>query len=117
MTIVRAIGATFLLRALMPVGYMPAALGDGLPFVLCPDNLPVTVAAALDTAGHGHDHAGHEASAIDQCDFGELAPDVGATVDLPEHRIDFIPPVSSATPVHRLAGRSIIRPVARGPPA
>ena len=44
---IRILCAVFLLRALVPLGYMPSAVADGLPFVLCPDNLPAAFTAAI----------------------------------------------------------------------
>ena len=57
--------ASFALRVLVPVGYMPAAIADGGPFVLCPGGYQAELidylgAAAADGAGAGH-HAGHAA--------------------------------------------------------
>ena len=112
---IRILCAVFLLRAVIPLGYMPAAFADGLPFVLCPDNLPSAFTTAI--GSHAHDHDDHDASAIDQCDFGDLAPDSGATIDVPLHAIDAVPAALPALSIHAFAGRSIIRPIARGPPA
>lgn len=65
---------SFVLRALIPVGYMPAAWDDGLPFVLCPDGLPTSIADEL--SGHGHHHGDDAESsrsdAADQCKFGHI---------------------------------------------
>lgn len=107
--------AVFVLRALIPLGYMPAAISDGLPFVLCPDNLPVSFASGF--ASGGHDHGDHESATIDQCDFGDLAPDSSALVDLLQGQVDIVPAETPAVPVRAFAERSVIGPNARGPPA
>jgi hypothetical protein len=39
----RAVVALYALRALVPVGYMPASIGDGGPFVLCADQSAATL--------------------------------------------------------------------------
>jgi len=55
--------ASFALRVLVPIGYMPAAVGDGGPFVLCPGGyqaelLEYLAAAPASQAGV-HAHAAH----------------------------------------------------------
>jgi hypothetical protein len=69
------------LRALTPVGYMPASAGSGLLFELCPDQLPVGVTLA--TPGHEH-HAHHhesEEASSDACDLGHML--ASAWIDSP----------------------------------
>ncbi|MFK7915321.1 MAG: hypothetical protein AB8B93_15515 [Pseudomonadales bacterium] len=46
--------AVLLLRVLVPVGYMPAALADGWPVQLCPDGLSSAAMTAL--LGEQHQH-------------------------------------------------------------
>jgi len=51
--------ATFACRVLTPVGYMPAAIADGGPFILCPGGTQAELVSYLAGArGHAH-HAGH----------------------------------------------------------
>ena len=50
------------LRAIVPVGYMPAPLAEGLPFVLCPGSAPYLTPPG--SGGHHGGDAGH-ASADD----------------------------------------------------
>ncbi len=50
------------LRAIVPVGYMPAPLADGLPFVLCPGSAPYL---SLPGSGHHGGDAGHAATGDD----------------------------------------------------
>jgi len=55
--------ASFALRVLVPVGYMPAAISDGGPFILCPGGYQAELLQYLGTSGaHDHGtaaHAGH----------------------------------------------------------
>ncbi len=67
----------FALRALAPVGYMPSAVGDGLLFELCPEQLPPGF--VLSSTSSHHDHHNQAASepsqpagGADQCQIGHL---------------------------------------------
>ena len=67
--------ATLALRVMIPVGYMPAVIGSGLLFELCPEGMPATVMQAL--GGHHHHHEpnsdGDQASFdTEQCPVGHL---------------------------------------------
>jgi hypothetical protein len=69
--------AGFALRSLAPVGYMPSAVGDGLLFELCPEQLPAGF--VLSSAASHHDHHSQSASdtsqpadSPDQCQIGHL---------------------------------------------
>jgi hypothetical protein len=67
-----ALGA-LVLRLLVPVGTMPAALADGWFLKLCPDGLPVeTLARLLGESHHHHHHpgAGEAKSSPVRCDLG-----------------------------------------------
>ena len=70
--IVWPIYASLVLRMVMPVGYMPAPLADGLPFVPCPAGL---VGGDFFTPGEKssshHQHSGHDAAG------GEHSPSGG----------------------------------------
>lgn len=74
--VIRLAVAFFCVRAVVPIGYMPAPLAEGGPFALCPDASAATLAMlepahaiAQPPAGHaGHgdhtdqaDHTGHPA--------------------------------------------------------
>lgn len=68
-----------LLRALTPLGYMPAAPGSGLLFELCPDQIPpgFVLQDAGNSAHHHHHHHGNSDDAPpstepDQCQIGHL---------------------------------------------
>jgi hypothetical protein len=67
--------AAFLLRAIVPVGFMPAKLSDGGPFVLCPGGPGGTVLSSLverhaSHAQHKHDGEGTTHEAWEHCPVG-----------------------------------------------
>jgi hypothetical protein len=104
--------AGLLLRALTPLGYMPAAPGSGLLFELCPDQVPPGfVLQDADKSAHHH-HNGNSDDArpsaeSDQCQIGHLLfsavaadPAVTQISDAPavaEHFIPLIQAVSRLT--------------------
>ena len=51
------LGAALLLRAAIPLGYMPSAAGSGFLFEFCPENVPAEFMSML-AGDHGH-HAHH----------------------------------------------------------
>jgi hypothetical protein len=112
-----ALLAAFVLRATIPIGYMPSAVADGLPFVLCPDNLPASFAALVEGPGHHHDHGTDDANVVDQCDFGDLISaaavpgDVQVAAPEPQATIYHIPESRA------YIQRNLLRAFARGPPA
>lgn len=64
-------GAAFLLRLLVPAGYMPAAVDSGWPLQLCGDGIPAEVMAHLTGAHHHHHHAHGDAGGMpEHCDLG-----------------------------------------------
>ena len=60
------------LQAIVPAGYMPAPIADGLPFVLCPGGVP---GAALFAAGADAHHAGHDGEHQQAGEEQEPAPE------------------------------------------
>lgn len=91
------------LRALTPVGYMPAPAGSGLLFVLCPEGLPAVLTAALSGKGTHHHHGSGEgpasATTADHCPIGHLlspamALDDTQELQLPQPQADFSVEVS-----------------------
>ena len=67
--------AAFLLRALVPAGYMVAAPGQGLLFELCHEGMPPEIMAAIAGHEHGHAHHGHhggDEAANGDCSVGHL---------------------------------------------
>lgn len=69
--------AGLLIRALTPLGYMPAAEGSGLLFELCPDQMPAGfVLQSKDSSARHHHHTnsdeGQQSTEPDQCQVGHL---------------------------------------------
>lgn len=74
------LSAAFLLRAVIPAGYMPAA-GSGLWFELCPEALPTSVMQSLTgESAHEHGHMDHGDSGDDnhQCPVGHMLSSAAA---------------------------------------
>jgi hypothetical protein len=67
--------ATLLMRVAIPAGYMPAAVGSGLLFELCPEGMPAAVLQILDSHHHHH-HSQSDTSEVsfdtEQCPVGHL---------------------------------------------
>lgn len=109
------------LRALTPLGYMPASADSGLLFELCPDQLPAGFEFAGKTAAHHHHHQDDSASSAasaDLCDFGHLLisamADAIVTTPIPVAAPTFdVIPASTATLPRRLAHAYL----SRAPPA
>lgn len=125
--------ALFSLRAIVPLGYMPASLSDGGPFTLCPGTSPITPempgdhekmhhAVAMDRDGVMHSDAGdHPAAGHDErwerCELGASAADAAMA-----HVAGLSVPASAHLPgdsvVANLQGpRLVVRYRARAPPA
>ena len=83
-------------RALAPLGYMPASAGTGLLYELCPEGMPAEVMHALWGGGHHHHHGDDGGGATESCPIGHMlaaamAADVDAsTVVLPEPALFFL---------------------------
>lgn len=77
-------------RLLVPLGYMPAALGQGSPIRLCWSGLPAGL--LTHEAAHGGHHGEQHDEAWDRCPLGVLAGHAA-------------PPASFALPIDRLAER------------
>ena len=79
------IGLTMLgVRALTPLGYMPASAGTGLLYELCPEGMPAEIMHALSGGGHHHHHGGEKSGASESCPIGHmLASAVAADIDTP----------------------------------
>ena len=112
------------LRALVPVGYMPAPLADGLPFVLCPGSAPYLTLPGSGghhggDAGHvpAHDDAAAAAPAWESCPFGvffgQVAPasEYAALTPAPSESPTFAEPDAIVRPALTRSWR------ARAPPA
>ena len=112
--------AAFVLRAVVPVGYMPATAGSGLLFELCPAGIPAEFAQFLASqTGHDHQHADHSGGEQDshQCDIGHILLSAAAVDDT--WQLELAPPVFtlqlSAAYSFASTSRSHYQP--RGPPA
>ncbi len=113
--------AAFTLRALTPLGYMPAPANSGLLFELCPDGLPADVVQRILGGGHNHHHQHGDniakSESPDRCPLGHLLCSVFAAGDiagleLSQARADLIVPE-----VFVSAGKRHERFHARDPPA
>lgn len=113
--------AGLILRAITPLGYMPASPGSGLLFELCPGQLPASFTLPGKTPGHDHHNQGAEDKSQpepDHCPIGHLLS-AAVTVDdgLSDERArvqaaDFTIPPSAVRPQTPFSAfRS------RGPPA
>ena len=112
----------FAIRAFAPVGYMPGAIADGTPFVLCPGQHPVLTRLISDLSGpgaHHHEHSSDAASttAMNMCPFAAVASPAIAGDQILEAAFAGTPVEKrsdTATPV--FSTRSRLHP-ARGPPS
>ena len=115
LTLLLMLGAVLVLRAAIPVGYMPSAAGTGLLVELCPEYLPSGFMKSL--AGHeGHDHDGHEEGGH-QCPVGHLLLSAAAVDDAVEAAIEFGSNTLNPLPLMALAVPSTVTQQPRGPPA
>jgi len=110
--------AALLMRAAVPVGYMPAAPGTGLLFELCPDGMP---AGFNPSEGHAHHHhaapdAAGEAGA-DQCQLGHMLSSAAAVGDSWQLDIVETLPVFSPMPTPPERGIAATAYRSRDPPA
>ena len=113
--------ATLLLRAAIPDGYMPAPVGNGLPFVLCPSAVPAEFMVLLTGSEHHHHHgaegatdSGVEAS---QCPIGHMLTPAIAAGD--NWQPTTLPPpfVFAALPSAQYSSTTPLTSRSRGPPA
>lgn len=71
-------------RALTPLGYMPAAAGTGLLYELCPEGMPAEIMHSLSGGGHHHHHGDTSGAASESCPIGHmLASAIAADIDTP----------------------------------
>lgn len=112
--------AVLLLRAAIPVGFMPAALGSGMLVVFCPDGVSTEFMQFLSGEGGGnHAHLEHGNAGDDphQCPIGHMLLSAAATDSgSATAEVASPPPPTAATPYRFV---SISRPhyYSRGPPA
>ena len=79
--------ATLLLRAAIPEGYMPAAVGSGLFAELCPTGMPAGFFQAITGADSNHHHGSHDDAPRHydggHCPIGHLLS-AAVAVDVPQ---------------------------------
>lgn len=68
--ILLALAVTLLLRAMIPAGFMPAAIGGGFPLQVCPSGLPDGALARLAGEHGGHSHHGHHGHHANHANHG-----------------------------------------------
>lgn len=112
------LSAAVLLRGIVPAGYMPAAVGSGFLFELCPEGVPAGFMQLLSGVA-GHDHHDHGQDNVDghHCPIGHMLLSATAVDDTPG--ADIVDPPQAAFAVSgvqfSLPSRAIYEP--RGPPA
>lgn len=91
--------AAFLIRALIPVGFMPAPVSNGWPIVLCPTGLSDASIQTL-LALHAHHSSGESGSNSEYSELCPLGMQLGAA---------FLPVETLSLSVH-LVARVVITP-------
>ena len=108
-------------RALTPLGYMPASAGTGLLYELCPEGMPAEIMRALSGGGHHHHHGGHhdkdKAGPSESCPIGHMlasavAADIETATAMVPEPATFVAPSSVA-----VDARARSRKRCRSPPA
>ena len=113
--------ATMALRAAIPAGFMPSAVGDGLPFEMCPSAVPAEILVAM--SGAGHHHAGHDTDRdgshfqAGHCPIGQVLST--AIADDGQTAIEVVPAVAALAPQFETALSSFEQSTrrSRDPPA
>jgi len=112
--------ASLLMRAAVPDGYMPSALGSGQLFELCPAGVPAGFMQALSGSGHHH-HSNSAASEshydASQCPIGHLLSAAATVDDSWQSNVAPELPVFLDLPVLRPVSRAPGNHRSRGPPA
>lgn len=112
--------AVLLLRAAIPVGFMPAAAGSGLLVVFCPDGVSAEFMQFLaGDAGADHDHMDHGNSGdtTHQCPIGHMLLSAAATDDGSQPGDVAIAPPPTTSASYLFTSVSRIHYQSRGPPA
>jgi hypothetical protein len=123
--IVWIVYACLALRVIMPVGYMPASLADGLPFVLCPDGVFSAGQFSSDAQSSGHHQhsvqdgngSNHDGSGGGEtCQFGSAFGAAAPFTELDQNTLIFEQILVRAVPA-AVFRSSIAQPYrARAPP-
>ena len=102
-------------RASIPLGYMPGNLLAGDFAVLCPTGIPAEFMQAI--SGHAHHHAGHTIDADRDCPIGSALQPAWAPNDWQVPAVDAIREEFNASLVFRPHSRQPeSRYLARAPP-
>lgn len=113
--------AMLAVRALTPLGYMPAPAGSGLLYALCPEGMPAEIMRALSGGGHHHHHGSHhgedKTGPSESCPIGHMlasamAVDIDSPAVVPPEADVFVEP--SIVPI---VGRASCHHRCRSPPA
>lgn len=86
--------AAFLLQASIPLGYMPAAFGNGSFVEICPSGLPTEIVSAMVGHDSHHQHLQDDEPEFVQCDLGG-----GLGSPVPQKAADTLPFLPSSGPV------------------
>jgi hypothetical protein len=105
----------------MPAGYMPAPIGEGGPFVLCPGGLSGAQYFLADGGDHadGHEHDPDDAGQADTWDFCPFGAVFGSAVlvtDLAAAAPSPLTSVPAADPLSVEGSTAIRTTRVRGPP-
>ena len=113
------LGATLIVKALMPAGFMPVVSNDAILVQLCSGQGPQTIALELPGKTGDHDHGEHR-KAETPCAFSGLSSPTLAGADpiLLAIAIAFVIATGFRLPARVVLWRGIyLRPPAIGPPA
>lgn len=90
-------------RALTPLGYMPASAGSGLLYELCPEGMPAEILHRLSGGGHHHHHhhGDDQAGPSESCPIGHMlasamAIDIENPADVAPTPATFVAPATVA---------------------
>jgi hypothetical protein len=118
-----AVAAAFLIRAALPLGWMPAQTQDGIRVLLCTSDgsSTRTIELVLPKSGDDGQGTGQHPDDLprDPCPFGAAlakAFDIPAPLAVPEIPALAAPEVRMETVTARIVAARAIRPPARGPP-
>ncbi len=104
-------------RALTPLGYMPASAGNGLLYELCPEGMPAEIMRALSGGGHHHHHGDELSASSESCPIGHmLASAMAVHLDSPAIAIPN-PALPEPLPRARASFRAPSATRCRSPPA
>ena len=101
-------------KFLIPVGYMPAAIGDGWPVRLCLSGLPENI---FSQGSHHHGHEQSDDSKWQTCSFGVMSSAVAVTSDTATNALLPIAAPVQTEPTSVMANATPVAFRSRAPPA